>query len=103
MRSMIKERARQEEWIFTQNDIFDKEEDDERLSLIDEAITRLTPQQQKIWILTKREGKSYQEAADILNISRETVKKHLQYANASIFSFVSERLPLIIIAYIFTR
>ena len=102
MRRMIKERAQREEWIWTQKDSPDEIEG-ERLDLIEEAIAHLSPQQQKIWVMTRKEGKSYQQVADELNISRETVKKHLQYANASIFNFVNQRVTPFIIAYIFSK
>lgn len=102
MRKMIRERARREQWQLTEQE----EAPDHKeagLRLIDEAILQLAPQQQKIWILTKKQDKSYQEVADLLGISRETVKKHLQYANAAIFKYVGERLPAIIVAYVLSR
>lgn len=49
----------------------------EQQSLLQEAIDSLPPQRQKIFILCKIEGKSYQEAAELLGISIGTVNDHM--------------------------
>ena len=61
---------------------------DEKLSIIETAITHLPPQQKKVYLLHRREGFSYKEIASKMNISTETVKKYLQYATRSIVSEV---------------
>ena len=48
--------------------------------LIDEAIALLPSQQRKVYTLSKRKGIRQQEIAKELNISHETVKKHMVLA-----------------------
>ncbi len=45
--------------------------------LIDEAIGQLSPQQQKIFLLSRTDGMSHEQIADRLGISKNTVKNHL--------------------------
>jgi RNA polymerase sigma-70 factor (family 1) len=44
---------------------------------IDKAIVKLTPQQQTVFKLSRYEGKSHEEIAALLNISKNTVNNHL--------------------------
>jgi len=48
------------------------------------AIAELSPQKQKVLKLCKLEGKSYEETAKQLNISRHTVKEYLSMAMFSV-------------------
>jgi RNA polymerase sigma factor (sigma-70 family) len=50
---------------------------DEHYQILHAAISGLSPQKQKVFTLCKLEGKSYEEAARQLNISRHTVKEYL--------------------------
>lgn len=45
--------------------------------LFEEALSKLTTQRLKVFRLCRQEGKSYDEAAAILGISRNAVKKHM--------------------------
>jgi len=56
--------------------------------VLGEAVSRLSPQQKKVYELGKLEGKKYDEIAGILHISRETVKNHMSEALKSIKSFL---------------
>lgn len=56
--------------------------------LLQRAISELSPQKQKIFILCKLEGKSYEEAARSLNISRYTVKEYLSSAMLNVRDYV---------------
>lgn len=60
-------------------------------SLLDEAINQLPAQQQKVYLLSRHERLKYSEVATKLNISRETVKKYLQIATASITEYVQTK------------
>lgn len=53
----------------------------ESQSALNEAISLLPPQQQKVFILCKLEDKSYEEAGRLLNISTGTINNHLYRAN----------------------
>lgn len=50
------------------------------LQLVDEAIMQLPPQQQKIYKLSRNEGLKYEQIAQQLGISFETVKRHMHLA-----------------------
>lgn len=62
--------------------------EDDKLNILEKAITRLPPQQKKVYLLNKKGGYSYKEIASQMQISTETVKKYLQYATRSILSEV---------------
>ena len=61
------------------NEVEEKDSTD-TAALIDEAVTLLPPQQKKVYTLSRREGMKHQEIANELNISLETVKKHMVLA-----------------------
>lgn len=63
---------------------------DFRYSLIQKAIEQLSPQKQKVFILCKFDGKSYDETAGILGISKHTVKEYLGYAMISVKDYVKK-------------
>ncbi|MGO1650385.1 MAG: sigma-70 family RNA polymerase sigma factor, partial [Sphingobacterium sp.] len=54
-----------------------------------QTIQRLPPQCQKVFILFKLEGRSYQEICQMLKISKSTVNNHLTKANR----LLKEQLP----------
>ena len=64
---------------------------DERMDLIEQAIRKLPPQQQKVFMLSRFQHLKYNEIAKEMNISRETVKSYLHIAHTSIMKFVSRR------------
>lgn len=45
--------------------------------LYTEAVASLSPQRQKVFLLCREQGKTYEEAAAELGISRNTVKEHM--------------------------
>lgn len=61
-----------------------------RYELLQLAIEKLSPQKRKVFMLCKVEGKSYEEAARELNISKHTVKEYLSLSMISIKAFVSK-------------
>jgi len=63
---------------------------DEYYQLLKHAIEQLSPQKQKIVRLCKLEGKTYEEAAAELQISRHTVKEYLSAAMASLSDYVRQ-------------
>lgn len=68
-------------------------------SLLDEAINQLPAQQQKVYLLSRHERLRYAEVANRLNISRETVKKYLQIATASITAYVQTNYNTAVFLY----
>ncbi len=76
---------------------------DEKIAIIEEAITELPRQQKKAWELSRKNGLKYEEIAREMNISRETVKKYIQYSNERIKKMVllrTDRLLLIILPFL---
>lgn len=71
-------------------------EEPDHYDLIDEAIDRLPPRQQKVYLLSRHERKKYSEIADMLGLSRETVKKYLQLATESISAYVLEKVKAVV-------
>lgn len=71
--------------------------------LLESAIDQLPPQRREAFILCRQAGKTYEEAAAIMNISRNTLKQHLSLAVRSIKEYLLEHgdislLMLLIIA-----
>ena len=84
LKQIARENNRKKEWVNSvlRNASNDVEEMDtiDRGSLIDEAVTLLPPQQKKVFTLSRIDGLKQQEIARELNISLETVKKHMVLA-----------------------
>lgn len=75
-------------------------------SLLDKAIDHLPPQQQKVYLLSRHNRLKYDEIANQMGLSRETVKKYLQGATHSITSFVQSNMDIsaiILLAAIFFK
>ncbi|TWF41754.1 RNA polymerase sigma-70 factor (ECF subfamily) [Chitinophaga polysaccharea] len=58
--------------------------------LLHKAINSLPPQRREAFILCRQEGRSYEEAAALMNISRNTFKQHLSLAVKSIREYLLE-------------
>lgn len=71
-----------------------------KLKLLDEAFLSLSPQKKRVFELCKLHGKTCEEAATELNISKYTVKEYLAAAVKNIKEYV-ERHPIDCILYIF--
>ncbi|WP_461791370.1 RNA polymerase sigma factor [Pedobacter sp.] len=56
----------------------------ETQTLLDQAIALLPEQRRKAFILCKIEGRSYQEAAELMNVSSNTVHNHLTKAVSAV-------------------
>jgi RNA polymerase sigma factor (sigma-70 family) len=61
-------------------------------TLIDEAIGSLSSRQKEIYLLHRHQRMTYHEIAARLNLSRETIKTHLQHAVANITKFLNSHL-----------
>lgn len=96
LRKAVKERVLQENlqvFEFPQEDnaAWIKEH---QLSLLDEAIALLPPQQQKVYLLSRRDGLKHKEIASQMALSQETVKKYIQYAIQSIMRHLEASINL---------
>ena len=78
---------------------------EEQFRLMEEAIAQLPPQRKKVFELCKLGGKTYEQAAIELSISKNTVKDHLTHAGESIRTYIASRagdsLQLLYFAMIF--
>lgn len=104
LKNIDKEYKKREEWHqITQTAAEGPEAQDEASvkeaydMLVKNAVDRLPPQQKRVWVLARLEGKKYAEIAEEMQISRETVKKYLQIASSSIVDYIRNNgLPIII-------
>jgi len=68
--------------------------------LFQEALGRLTPQRLHVFRLCSQEGKSYDEAAAILGISRNAVKKHMVLSMRAIHNYIYRQGLVITLLYL---
>lgn len=69
---------------------------EEQYQLLENAIEQLSPQKRKVVTLCKLEGKTYEEAAGELKISRNTVKEHLQTALVHLNEYIRKKAHIYI-------
>jgi len=81
----------------TGEEVLDKKQKEVHFSLLDEAIAQLPPQQQKAFLLSRRDRMKHSEIAKEMGISQESVKKYIQIAIASITAFMKEKIPLLLL------
>ncbi|TYR36215.1 RNA polymerase sigma-70 factor [Sphingobacterium phlebotomi] len=62
--------------------------------LLDHAVKSLPPQRQKVFVLCRQEGKTYEEVANQLCISPYTVKEHMSLAMKSIQDYMGKKAGL---------
>ena len=67
-----------------EKDLFEQLISDELAELLDRAIDEMPEERRRVFILVRMENKTYQEAADMLHISVNTVKYHLKRAHAEL-------------------
>lgn len=73
---------------------------EEQLAIVDRAIEALPEQQRKVFRMSRLEGLTYEEIAERMQISRETVKYYMKLAIESVSRFIRDHLqelPLIFI------
>lgn len=70
--------------------------------LLDEAVEELPPQQQRAYILSKRERLKYEEIAQQMQISHETVKKYLKLAIRSVTRYIRTHGDLLVLLLLIT-
>lgn len=103
LKKLTREQLRKNEWEeHSVRSLHVESAADKQYNLLDQAIDRLPAQQQKVYLLSRHQRLKYNEIADKLDISRETVKKYLQIATASITEYVKASLH-ITLAFIFLR
>ncbi|SEM84946.1 RNA polymerase sigma-70 factor, ECF subfamily [bacterium A37T11] len=89
---------------FTGTDEAAEEIYEANLARLEEAIDQLPPKRREIYRLCKLEGKSYQEAAEKLNISPATVSNQMTKANQFIQNYISNAgIVLLVLEYCLTH
>lgn len=91
LKKLGKELARKQAWELSVADIQEQEEEDTAIKnfrrIIDQAISELPAQRQKVYLLSRDEGLRQAEIAERMAISLETVKKHMVLALRSIRNY----------------
>lgn len=72
----------------------------EQYNIFVKALEKLPPQQRLVYCLCHQEGLKYEEAAQRLNISRLTVKTHMQKALRSLKAHLNTSIGLFMLACI---
>ncbi len=67
-------------------------------AILEQAIMKLSPQQRKVYILSRHKGLKQDEIAKRMNLSIYTVKEHMKLALSSIRKSLGERIELTILA-----
>lgn len=65
-----------------------------QLSTLEEAVSKLSPQKQKVFRLCKYEGKSLDETAELMGLSKESVKDYLKQSKHFIKGYILKKETL---------
>lgn len=68
--------------------------------ILNQAIEKLPPQQKLVYSLCHQEGLKYEEVAEKLNISKLTVKTHMQHALRFLRQYVSTHTDIAVIVIV---
>lgn len=94
VKKIARQRVRQQQWEQYAR-LEEEEEEDQRLpDIIDAAIAGLPAQQQKVYLLSRREGLRYQDIAREMGLSQETVKYYMKLALAGITRHIKAELGI---------
>ncbi|MDO6429932.1 RNA polymerase sigma-70 factor [Flavitalea sp. BT771] len=83
------------------SDAEDKVQVNHMEELLEKALTRLSPQQRKVFVLTRLQGHTRMEVAEMLNLAPATVSVHLAIALRSIRAFLTNQLELTALLFFF--
>ena len=103
LRQTAKKRLKSQEWAkhFENDQDFSTDSTTEDyIALIEAAVAKLPPQQQKVYILKRHHGLKYEEISNQLEISPETARKHLAAALRNITSYVKARMHIVLLILI---
>lgn len=98
LRKLIREQRRNAEWEQSQTTLPVAETPAEAdaaayfFTLLDEAVAHLPPQQQKVYILSRRNGLTHAQISKQTSLSVLTVKKYMKLAIAAVTAFIRARL-----------
>ena len=75
--------------------------DNETAAIIRRGIDQLSPRQREVYLLAREQGFSYNDIANQLSLSPETVKEHMKQALRHLKMYIREYLA--ILTYLLTR
>lgn len=70
-------------------------------TLLEQAVSLLPPQQQRAYLLSRQEGLRHEQIAEQMQLSRETVKRHISLSISSISRYVRENAGRVSITLVF--
>ena len=76
----LKEQAYLAELSTSSNHAFDSAEENQKIDLVKKHIEALPPKSKKVFLLSRKNGLTYQEIANELSISTKSVEKHISKA-----------------------
>lgn len=92
LKKLSRDQLKKQEWLRYAAPVVDDGDEpgltEEDFRVLHEAIGKLPPQQQKIYMLRSSSGMKYEDIARQLGLSFETVKKHMLLARRSIKSYI---------------
>ncbi len=101
LKQIAREQRRKKEWVnavlYHAVESVNDNNDIDTCMLIDEAVELLPSQQKKVYTLSRTKGIRHDEIARQLNISHQTVKKHMVLALRFLKNHLRSRLNLMII------
>lgn len=101
LKQIVREKNRKKEWVNTvlhhaSNNVEDTATTDTG-NMLDEAVELLPPRQKKVYTLNRRDGLKQEEIARELNISLETVKKHMVLALRFLRNYLRTHIDLFVL------
>ncbi|UYQ94144.1 sigma-70 family RNA polymerase sigma factor [Chitinophaga horti] len=103
LRKLVRERELAAEWETEQEHTAagsPADTDEQVYTLLDEAVNHLPPQQQKVYLMARRQGLPHAEIARQTGLSVLTVKKYMKLAIAAITEYIRSRLPGVSLVWI---
>jgi RNA polymerase sigma-70 factor (family 1) len=103
LRGLARETVKQKEWALHYSREAETNASEENrvrqqyFQLIEDAVGQLPPQQQKAYLLSRQKGLRHEEIASQLQLSRETVKRHISLALRAISAYVRSHAGKIVL------
>lgn len=105
LKQLAREKIQKKEWVnavlYHASNHVEKTETIDTGNLIDEAVELLPPQQKKVYTLSRRDGMKQMEIARELNVSLETVKKHMVLALRFLKNYLRTHVGVFILLMIY--
>lgn len=105
VRSHLREKVRRHKWAeeFGETYIIQPESIKDDPDPLEAAVAALPAQQQRVWLATRYEGKKLAEVADEMNLSLNTVKKYVRYAQDNITAHLIRQNGLLLVIALFWK